>query len=123
MAPIDQVAREVLVRQRANAVQPSVIRAHEALGGGGAGGSRCCGQLGPIGGRTNPSLRSWALLVERGQGCPCSTCGVNVRIEGPMLHLWGSRVQGRAQGATPARQIRSFFSMYFMASQPNGMRP
>ena len=39
-------------------------------------------QLDPSGGGVNPLMRSWALLVERGPGCPRSTERVNVRIEG-----------------------------------------
>ena len=41
-----------------------------------------CRQLDPSGGGVNPLMRSWALLVERGPGCPRSTERVNVRIEG-----------------------------------------
>ena len=40
-------------------------------------------QLGPCAGSVNPFMRTWALLVERGQGCPCSTSRVNVRMKGP----------------------------------------
>ena len=45
-----------------------------------------CGGLwrwGPRGGRVNPLMRSWALLVEPGPLCPAATRWVNVRIGGP----------------------------------------
>ena len=55
-------------------------------------------QPGRMDGCVNPSMRSWALLVEYGHARPRSTSGVNVRIEGlrapPVgltLHLAGSR--------------------------------
>ena len=46
-------------------------------------------QLGPRGGRVNPSMRSWALLVEPGLLCPAATRWVNVRIGGPRQPLGG----------------------------------
>ena len=52
----------------------------------GCGGNDLVGQgwqLGPCAGSVNPFMRTWALLVERGQGCPCSTYRVNVRMMGP----------------------------------------
>ena len=61
-------------------------RQHFALAVGVPGGLtrrlERCRQLDPSDGGVNPLMRSWALLVERGPGCPRSTERVNVRIEG-----------------------------------------
>ena len=42
----------------------------------------CLWQRGPRPGSINPSMRSWARQVEHGRPRPCSTQGVNLRIQG-----------------------------------------
>ena len=40
------------------------------------------GMFGSMGGYLGPWMRTLTLWVERGRGCPCSTCRVQLRMKG-----------------------------------------
>ena len=58
-------------------------------------------RVGPLTGSGNPSMRSWALLVERGRPRPRSTYRVNLRSEGAQVSTCPADGAPRANDAIP----------------------